>query len=88
MENKTKNEKIFETVLFVIGILCAVGVIVLGALFLAGKAENALDYAEILLGVLMLVQGVQNLKKSKLTAIVSFVAAAFIFAAALFTMLL
>lgn len=87
MENKTKNEKIFETVLLVTGILCAVGIFVFGALFLMGIMESGLNFAEILLGVLMLVQGVQNLKKSKLTAIVSFVAAAFIFAAAIFTMI-
>ena len=87
MENKTKNEKIFETVLMVLGILCGMGVIIFGALFLAEKMENGLEIAEILLGVLMLVQGLQNLKKSKLTAIVSFVAAAFIFAAAFVIML-
>ena len=87
MENKTKNEKILETVLMVLGILCGMGVIIFGALFLAEKMENGLEIAEILLGVLMLVQGLQNLKKSKLTAIVSFVAAAFIFAAAFVIML-
>ena len=87
MENKTKNEKIFEMVLMVLGILCGMGVIIFGALFLAEKMENGLEIAEILLGVLMLVQGLQNLKKSKLTAIVSFVAAAFIFAAAFVIML-
>lgn len=86
MENKTKNEKIFEMVLMVLGILCGMGVIIFGALFLAEKMENGLEIAEILLGVLMLVQGLQNLKKSKLTAIVSFVAAALIVAAACVTM--
>lgn len=87
MENKANNEKIFEIVLKVIGILCGMGVIVFGALFLTDKMENGLDCAQILLGVLMLVQGAQNLKKSKLAATVSFVAAAFIFAVAAFVLL-
>ena len=55
MENKANNEKIFEIVLKVIGILCVTGVIVFGALFLTDKMENGLDCAQILLGVLMLV---------------------------------
>lgn len=86
MEEKTKNEKIFETVLAVIGILCGVGTIVLATLFMVTKMKAALDYAEILLGVMMLLQGIRYFKKSKITAIVSFVAAVIIFAAAFFVM--
>jgi len=84
MEGKTKNEKIFEIVLTVIGVLCGAGVIVLAALFLMAEMKAALDYAEILLGVLMLVQGLRCFKQSKLTAIVSFAAAALIFARTVF----
>ena len=86
MEEKTKNQKIFEIILAAVSILCGVGVIALGALFLLAEMKNALDYAEILLGVMMLVQGLRYFKQSKLTAIVSFVAAALIFAAAFFVM--
>ena len=87
MENKAKNEKILEIVLNVIGILCVMGVIVFGALFLSEKMENGLDIAQIMLGVLMLVQGARYFKESKLVSIVSFVAAALIFGVAAFVML-
>lgn len=87
MEDKIKNEKIFQIVLNVIGILCGVGVIVCSVLFLAKDMKDALNCAEILLGVMMLVQGVRYFKQSKLTSIVSFVAAAIIFAAAAFVLL-
>ncbi|MBQ9747078.1 MAG: DUF3953 domain-containing protein [Clostridia bacterium] len=85
MEKNTKN--VYDIVLYILGILCALGVIVFGTLSITKTLEGALNYAEILLGVLMLVQGLQNLKKSKLTAIISFVAAAIIFSTALFIIL-
>ncbi len=94
MENKTdaketlwKNRTTYEKVLLIIGTVCGLGVIAFGTLSLFGVFENALTYAEILLGVLMLVQGLQNVKRSKVTAVVSFAAAAFIFAVALFILL-
>ncbi|MBQ8404186.1 MAG: DUF3953 domain-containing protein [Clostridia bacterium] len=94
MENKTdvkeilwKSRTTYEKLLLIIGTVCGLGVIVFGVLSLFGAFENALTYAEILLGVLMLVQGLQNAKRSKVTAVVSFVAAAFIFAVAVFILL-
>ncbi len=76
------GKTVYEKVLLVIGMVCGLGVAAFGALYLFEVLENGLTYAEILLGVLMVVQGLTNVKKSKVVAVISFVAAAVIFAAA------
>ncbi len=85
MENKEafwKGRTVYEKVLLVLGMVCSAGVVAFGALSLFEVVKNGLTYAEILLGVLMIVQGLTNVKRSKAVAIISFAAAAVIFAAA------
>ncbi len=79
-----KGRTAYEKVLLIIGMLCGLGVAAFGALYLFEIVENGLTYAEILLGVLMAVQGLTNVKRSKAVAIISFVAAAIVFGAAVF----
>ncbi len=90
LENKNtlwKGRTTYEKVLLVIGMACAFGVVLFGALSLFEVLENGLAFSEILLGVLMAVQGLMNLKRSKTVAVISFTAAAIIFAVAIFILI-
>jgi hypothetical protein len=70
-------------VLFVVGIICSISIIILALIQILGVWETAINVFEPLLGVLMLIQAIQNWKKSKLVAIFSLCVAIFIFIVAI-----
>ena len=73
---KQTNEK----VLYVIGVICSISIIILACMQILGLWKNAANVFEPLLGVLMLVQTIQNWKKNKAVAKVSLCAAILLFA--------
>ena len=73
-----------EKVLSVIATICSVIIIVLACIQILGIWENAINVFEPLLGVVILVQAIQNWKKNKIVAIFSLCASIFIFLVSIF----
>ena len=79
------NEKqTSEKVLSVISSICSISIIILACMQNLGIWKNAVDVFEPLLGVLMLIQAIQNWEKNKKVAIFSLCAAIFIFLVSIF----
>ena len=79
------NQKnIGEKVLSVIATICSVIIIVLACIQILGIWENAINVFEPLLGVVILIQAIQNWKKNKIVAIFSLCASIFIFLVSIF----
>ncbi|QAA32296.1 hypothetical protein [Clostridium manihotivorum] len=72
---KTTDEK----VLAVMSGICSISIIILVVIQLLGVWKNAINVFEPLLGVVMLIQTIQNWRKSKSAAIVTLFAAILIF---------
>lgn len=66
----------------------SVAVIILAALQLLGIWENAINVFEPLIGVVMLLQAIQNWNKNRGVAIVSLLAALFVFGCAIIILIL
>lgn len=64
-----------EKVLSVISSICSISIIILACIQILGVWKTAVNVFEPLLGVLMLIQAIQNWKKNKAVAIVSLCAA-------------
>lgn len=77
--NWNKNFKGYETIAFVISILCSVIAMVFTIFQITGLMEKAINIAEPLLGVMMVAEGIMVWKKNKLIALFSFGVALFIF---------
>ncbi|MDU5105738.1 hypothetical protein [Clostridium sp.] len=60
-----------EKVLSIIGIICSMSILILGGMQILGIWKNAINVFEPLLGVLMLIQAIQNWKKNKVATIFS-----------------
>lgn len=80
--NKTKErwaqKTKFEKLLFVTGMVCSVSVITLALLQLLGVWEDAIQVYMPLVALLMLVQALENWKRSRTVAIVSLCASIFV----------
>ena len=77
---KSTSEKILS--LFVS--ICSIIIIVLAFIQILGIWENSINVFEPLLGVVILIQAIQNWKKNKIVAIFSLCASIFIFLVAIF----
>lgn len=69
----------YEKVLSVIGIICSISIIILAGMHILGIWKTAINVSQPLMGLLMLIQGIQYWKKSKIVAIFSLCVALFIF---------
>lgn len=76
---KQANEK----VLYVLSGICSIIIIILASMQILGIWKNAADIFEPVLGVLMLIQAIQNWRKNKKVAIFSLCVAIFIFICAI-----
>lgn len=73
-----------EKVLIVAKITCSVFIIILALMQLIGIWDKAIDIFEPLLGILMIIQAMENWIKNRRLAIFSLCAALFVFACAIF----
>lgn len=87
MFKEWKEKTIFGKSLTVIGLIISASVLILAFLQIIGIWENAICVFEPLLGVLMLIQTIENWKKNKSVAYLSLFTAVFIFIVALFIFL-
>ena len=79
---KQRNEKI----LTVLGLICSISIIILAVLQILDIWNRTIDLIEILLGVLMLIQTIQNWKRNRKVALISLAAAIFIFSISIFVL--
>lgn len=79
---KQRNEKI----LTVLGLICSISIIILAVLQILDIWNRTIDLIEILLGVLMLIQTIQNWKRNREVAFISLAAAIFIFLISIFVL--
>ena len=79
VKNTWSKKQTYEKVLSIIGTTCAISIIILAPIQILGIWNTAINIVEPLLGVLMLIQTIQNWKKSKGTAILSLLATILIF---------
>lgn len=78
------QKQINEKVLSVISSICSISIIILACMQIFGVWKTAANVFEPLLGVLMLIQAIQNWKKNKVVAIVSLCAAILILGFSIF----
>lgn len=78
------QEQTSEKVLTVISSICSISIIILACMQILGTWKNAIDVFEPLLGVVILIQAIQNWRKNKKVAIFSLCAAIFIFLVSIF----
>ena len=78
------QESTGKKVLSMISVICSIIIIVLAGMQILGVWENAVNVFEPLLGVVLLIQAIQNWKKNKAVAIVNLCASIFIFLVAIF----
>lgn len=79
-----KQKSLFMKILTVIGVIIAIAIVILAFLQIFDIWDNAISVFEPLLGVIMLIQTIENWKTNKRTAYFSLFAAIFIFIAAIF----
>lgn len=84
IKNIWKQKQTNEKVLSVLGIICSMSIIILACMQILGIWKTAINVFEPLLGVLILIQAIQNWKKNKVVAIFSLCVAIFIFLVAIF----
>jgi uncharacterized membrane protein YiaA len=73
-----------EKVLSVVSRICSISIIILVCMQILGIWKTAINVFEPLLGVLMLIQAIQNWEKNKVVAILGLCAAILIFLVAIF----
>ena len=78
------QESTGKKVLSITSVICSIIIIVLAGMQILGIWENAVNVFEPLLGVVLLIQAIQNWKKNKSVAIVNLCASIFIFLVAIF----
>ena len=69
----------FERFLHIVRIILSVSIVLLSLLQLLAVLDNALNVVVPLMGVLMIIQAVQELKHHRISALISLFAAAFVF---------
>lgn len=73
-----------EKVLYVISSICSISIIILVCMQILGVWKTAANVFEPLMGVLMLIQTIQNWKRNKAVAAISLCAAILIFLFSIF----
>jgi hypothetical protein len=73
-----------EKVLSVMSSICSISIIILACMQISGVWNTAANVFEPLLGVLAIIQTIQNWKKNRVIAIASLCAAIFIFGVSIF----
>ena len=74
-----ESKQTYEKVLSVMGTICSLTIIILTGMQILGIWKTAINVFEALLGMLMLIQGIQYWKKNKVISIFSLCVAIFIF---------
>lgn len=82
------QKQTYEKVLSVMGIICAISIIILACMQILGIWKTAVNIFEPLLGVLILIQAIQNWKKNKAVAIFSLCVAIFVFLVSIFILVI
>lgn len=74
----------YEKVLFVMGGICSISIIVLACMQISGIWKTAINALQPVLGILMLIQTIQNWKKNRVVAKISLCAAILVFSFIIF----
>lgn len=82
------QKQTYEKVLSVMGIICSISIIILVCMQILGIWKTAINVFEPLLGVMILIQAIQNWKKNKAVAIFSLCVAIFIFLVSIFILVI
>ena len=88
IRNTWNKKQTDEKVLSIIGTTCAISIIILASIQILGIWNAAINIVEPLLGVLMLIQTIQNWNKNKTTAILSLLTTILIFSFLIFTLII
>ena len=83
MKTKWNERSLFDRTMIVFRIVISVVVIVLAALQISKVWDGAISYAMPLVGVNLLVTAIQEWKQNRISSIVGFVCAVFIFVCAI-----
>lgn len=75
-----------EKILSILGLICSLSIIILAALQILDIWNTAIDVFEPLLGVLMVIQTIENWKKNRKVALIYLCAAIFIFFISIFVL--
>ncbi len=85
---KEWNKKtLFEKVISIVGVIISITIIILAFLQIFNVWRNSIYVYEPLLGILMLIQAVQNWKKNKTVAYISLFASIFILVVSLYMLI-
>lgn len=79
-----KQKTIFMKILTIVGIIISITIVILAFMQIFNVWHRAIYLMEPLLGVLMLIQTIENWKTNKVSAYCSLGAAIFVFAVAVF----
>ena len=74
-----KERSLFYKILLILGLVISISIIILAILQLLGIYDEAINIFEPLLGVLMIIQAIENFKINKKLAVYSILVAIFIF---------
>ncbi len=88
IKNFWRQKQLYEKVLSLMGVICSISIIILVIIRVLNIWKYAINVFEPLLGLLMLIQGCQSLRKNKIVAIFSFGVAIFIFLVAVFILVI
>ncbi len=85
--NATENQKSssrrgYEKIVLAISLVCSAFVMIFGVLQVTGKMANGMDYAQPLLGVVMLCQCILQWRKNRKLALFSLAVSIFVFVVA------
>ena len=83
MRTKWSEKTATEKTLLVLRIVVSLVVIAFAALQLSGVWDGAINYAVLLVGVQLLVTSIQEWKQNRVSSIVGFVCAVFVFTCAI-----
>ena len=83
MRTKWSEKTSTEKTLLVLRIVVSLVVIAFAALQLSGVWDGAINYAVLLVGVQLLVTSIQEWKQNRVSSIVGFVCAVFVFTCAI-----
>lgn len=78
MKNSDQGTRL-NKILFVLSLICCIGVVILAFIQFLGVWDKAIYIFEPLIGVILLIQTIQNWKLKKSTAIISLITAICIF---------
>lgn len=84
IKEKWNEKQTEEKALHITVIICSISIIILACMQIFDIWENAIYVFEPLVGILMLIQAIQNWKKNKVVSLVALGAAIFIFLVAIF----